>query len=72
METGRIGRRIAYWRERRAFTQADFGRMMGQTRRWVQDLEGGQRQQDPPLIRACTRGRGPAYPLGAATDGRAS
>ncbi|MFD7616551.1 helix-turn-helix domain-containing protein [Streptomyces sp. NPDC059802] len=49
METGRIGRRIAYWRERRAFTQADFGRMMGQTRRWVQDLEGGQRQQDPRL-----------------------
>ncbi|MFF1348525.1 helix-turn-helix domain-containing protein [Streptomyces sp. NPDC058322] len=49
METGRIGRRIAYWRERRAFTQADFGRLMGQTRRWVQDLEGGQRQQDPRL-----------------------
>lgn len=49
METGRIGRRIAYWRERRGFTQADFGRLMGQTRRWVQDLEGGQRQQDPRL-----------------------
>lgn len=49
METGRIGRRIAYWRERRGFTQADFGRLVGQTRRWVQDLEGGQRQQDPRL-----------------------
>lgn len=49
METGRIGRRIACWRERRGFTQADFGRLMGQTRRWVQDLEGGQRQQDPRL-----------------------
>ncbi|NUP23582.1 MAG: helix-turn-helix transcriptional regulator [Streptomyces sp.] len=49
METARIGRRIAYWRERRGFTQADFGRLMGQTRRWVQDLEGGQRQQDPRL-----------------------
>lgn len=49
METGRIGRRIAYWRDRRGFTQADFGRLMGQTRRWVQDLEGGQRQQDPRL-----------------------
>lgn len=47
MNTERIGRRIAYWRERRGFTQADFGRLMGQTRRWVQDLEGGQRQQDP-------------------------
>ncbi|WP_327175548.1 helix-turn-helix transcriptional regulator [Streptomyces sp. NBC_01335] len=49
METGRIGRRIAYWRDRRGFTQVDFGRLMGQTRRWVQDLEGGQRQQDPRL-----------------------
>ncbi|MFD7861888.1 helix-turn-helix domain-containing protein [Streptomyces sp. NPDC059783] len=49
METGRIGRRIAFWRDRRGFTQVDFGRMMGQTRRWVQDLEGGQRQQDPRL-----------------------
>lgn len=49
MNTERIGRRIAYWRERRGFTQADFGRLMGQTRRWVQDLEGGQRQQDPRL-----------------------
>ncbi|MFI6646837.1 helix-turn-helix domain-containing protein [Streptomyces sp. NPDC050529] len=49
MEPGRIGRRIAYWRDRRGFTQADFGRLMGQTRRWVQDLEGGQRQQDPRL-----------------------
>lgn len=49
MNTERIGRRIAYWRDRRGFTQADFGRLMGQTRRWVQDLEGGQRQQDPRL-----------------------
>ncbi|MBO8191204.1 helix-turn-helix transcriptional regulator [Streptomyces oryzae] len=48
METG-IGRRIAYWRERRGLTQADFGRLMGQSRRWVQDLEGGQRQTDPRL-----------------------
>ncbi|MBQ1158474.1 helix-turn-helix transcriptional regulator [Streptomyces sp. A73] len=48
METG-IGRRIAYWRERRGLTQADFGRLMGQSRRWVQDLEGGHRQTDPRL-----------------------
>jgi len=48
MDTG-IGRRIAYWRERRGFTQADFGQLMGQTRRWVQDIEGGKRQQDPRL-----------------------
>lgn len=49
MDTGRIGRRIAYWREHRGLTQADFGRLMGQSRRWVQDLEGGQRQTDPRL-----------------------
>ncbi|MGW9058926.1 helix-turn-helix domain-containing protein [Streptomyces sp. NPDC055733] len=48
MDTG-IGRRIAYWRDRRGFTQADFGQLMGQTRRWVQDIEGGKRQQDPRL-----------------------
>lgn len=48
MDTG-IGRRIAYWRDRRGLTQADFGRLMGQSRRWVQDLEGGQRQTDPRL-----------------------
>ncbi|MGW5291438.1 helix-turn-helix domain-containing protein [Streptomyces bacillaris] len=49
MNTERIGRRIAFWREQRGFTQEDFGRIMGQSRRWVQDLEGGQRQQDPRL-----------------------
>ncbi|SFC43840.1 helix-turn-helix domain-containing protein [Streptomyces aidingensis] len=48
MDTG-VGRRIAYWREHRGLTQADFGRLMGQSRRWVQDLEGGQRQTDPRL-----------------------
>ncbi|MFI1732664.1 helix-turn-helix domain-containing protein [Streptomyces acidicola] len=48
MDTG-IGRRIAYWRERRGYTQTDFGQLMGQTKRWVQSLEGGQRQQDPRL-----------------------
>ncbi|MEW1630889.1 helix-turn-helix transcriptional regulator [Streptomyces sp. NPDC089173] len=49
MNTERIGRRIAFWREQRGFTQEDFGRLVGQSRRWVQDLEGGQRQQDPRL-----------------------
>ncbi|EST35768.1 hypothetical protein N566_17320 [Streptomycetaceae bacterium MP113-05] len=49
MDTQNIGRRIAYWRERRGFTQGDFGRLMGKSRRWVQDLEGGQRQADPRL-----------------------
>ncbi|MGW7515659.1 helix-turn-helix domain-containing protein [Streptomyces sp. NPDC054796] len=49
MDTGRIGRRIAHWRERRGFTQADFGRHMGQTKRRVQELEGGRRQGDPRL-----------------------
>ncbi|MEU5159225.1 helix-turn-helix transcriptional regulator [Streptomyces sp. NPDC020875] len=49
MEAGRIGRRIAYWRERRGLTQTDFGRLMGQAKRWVQDIEGGKRQNDPRL-----------------------
>ncbi|MFH9822996.1 helix-turn-helix domain-containing protein [Streptomyces bobili] len=49
MDTSDIGRRIAYWRGLRGFTQADFGQLMGQTKRWVQSLEGGQRQQDPRL-----------------------
>ncbi|MFF3644039.1 helix-turn-helix domain-containing protein [Streptomyces sp. NPDC002564] len=49
METGPIGRHVAYWRERRGYTQADLGRLMGQSRRWVQDFEGGKRQADPQL-----------------------
>lgn len=49
VDTHNIGRRIAYWREKRGFTQGDFGRLMGKSRRWVQDLEGGQRQSDPRL-----------------------
>jgi transcriptional regulator with XRE-family HTH domain len=49
MDTSGIGRRIAYWRERRRMTQADFGALLGKSRRWVQDLEGGQRQSDPRL-----------------------
>ncbi|MET9734272.1 helix-turn-helix transcriptional regulator [Streptomyces sp. NPDC006458] len=49
MDTSGIGRRIAHWRDRRGFTQTDFGQLMGQTRRWVQDIEGGKRQQDPRL-----------------------
>lgn len=49
MDTSGIGRRIAYWRDRRGFTQSDFGQLMGQTKRWVQDIEGGKRQQDPRL-----------------------
>jgi transcriptional regulator with XRE-family HTH domain len=49
VDTSGIGRRIAYWRDRRGFTQTDFGRLMGQTKRWVQDIEGGKRQQDPRL-----------------------
>jgi transcriptional regulator with XRE-family HTH domain len=30
-------------------TQADFGVLLGRSRRWVQDLEGGHRQSDPRL-----------------------
>ncbi|WP_413809419.1 helix-turn-helix domain-containing protein [Streptomyces sp. OE57] len=49
MDTSGIGRRIAYWRGRRCLTQAEFGALMGKSRRWVQDIEGGQRQSDPRL-----------------------
>jgi transcriptional regulator with XRE-family HTH domain len=49
MDANGIGRRIAYWRERRRMTQAEFGTLMGKSRRWVQDIEGGQRQSDPRL-----------------------
>ncbi|WP_435596542.1 helix-turn-helix domain-containing protein [Streptomyces albogriseolus] len=49
MDLQAFGRRVAYWRERRRITQADFGALMGQSRRWVQSLEGGQRQTDPRL-----------------------
>ncbi|OSZ59468.1 hypothetical protein OQI_16170 [Streptomyces pharetrae CZA14] len=40
MDTSGIGRRIVYWRERRGFTQTDFGQLMGQTKHRVQAIEG--------------------------------
>ncbi|MCX5426089.1 helix-turn-helix transcriptional regulator [Streptomyces sp. NBC_00078] len=49
MDTQRIGRRIAYWRDRRRMTQADLGALMGKSRRFVQSLESGERQADPRL-----------------------
>ncbi|MFE9769470.1 helix-turn-helix domain-containing protein [Streptomyces sp. NPDC005808] len=50
MDTSAVGRRIAYWRERRRFTQVEFGRLMnGKSKRWVQALEAGDRQADPRL-----------------------
>jgi transcriptional regulator with XRE-family HTH domain len=49
VDLGGIGRRIAQWRDRRGLTQQDFGVLMDKSRRWVQDLEGGQRQADPRL-----------------------
>ncbi|RSO09256.1 XRE family transcriptional regulator [Streptomyces sp. WAC 06783] len=49
MDTQGIGRRIAYWRSRRRMTQEHFAALMGQSVRWVEDLEGGRRQRDPRL-----------------------
>lgn len=49
MDLGGIGRRIAYWRNRRDLTQMDFGALMGKSMRWVQDVEGGKRQVDPRI-----------------------
>ncbi|MGC0422097.1 helix-turn-helix domain-containing protein [Embleya sp. AB8] len=46
---GGIGRRIAYWRTRRGLTQVEFGRLMGRSVRWVEDVEAGHRQADPRL-----------------------
>ena len=47
MDSSGIGRRVAYWRNRRGYTQTEFGQLMGKGLRWVQSLEGGQRQIDP-------------------------
>ncbi|MFD4535590.1 helix-turn-helix domain-containing protein [Kitasatospora sp. NPDC058397] len=49
MDDEAIGRRIAYWRTRRGHTQEAFGRLMGQSKRWVQNIESGARQSDPRL-----------------------
>ncbi|MFZ4240864.1 helix-turn-helix domain-containing protein [Streptomyces murinus] len=49
MDAHAIGRRIAYWRERRRLTQQDLGHLMGRSRRGVQDLERGERQADPRI-----------------------
>lgn len=49
MDTQGIGRRIAYWCSRRRMTQEHFAALMGQSVRWVEDLEGGRRQRDPRL-----------------------
>lgn len=49
MDVGGVGRRIAYWRERRGLTQEQLGALMGLSRRAVQDIEAGARQADPRL-----------------------
>ncbi|MEU9279498.1 helix-turn-helix transcriptional regulator [Streptomyces sp. NPDC048341] len=49
MDAQEFGRRVAYWRDRRRMTQETFGRLMGQSRRWAQDVERGERQRDPNL-----------------------
>ncbi|MCC9309939.1 helix-turn-helix domain-containing protein [Kitasatospora sp. RB6PN24] len=47
MDAGGIGRRIAYWRVRRGHTQEQLGRLVGMSQRGVQDIERGERQNDP-------------------------
>ncbi|MGW5498777.1 helix-turn-helix domain-containing protein [Streptomyces olivaceoviridis] len=49
MDARVIGRRIAYWRERRRLTQSDLGALMGKSRRTIQAPELGDRQADPRL-----------------------
>ncbi|MEV8476191.1 helix-turn-helix domain-containing protein [Streptomyces sp. NPDC051173] len=49
MDGIQFGRRVAYWRNRRRYSQQEFAALMGRSLRWVQELEGGRRQADPQL-----------------------
>ncbi|MEU8516355.1 helix-turn-helix transcriptional regulator [Kitasatospora sp. NPDC048722] len=44
-----IGRRVAYWRNRRNMTQQQLAARMRRSLRWIEALEGGHRQADPQL-----------------------
>ena len=48
MDAQAIGRRTAYWRDRRGLTQIDFAALTGMSRRGVQYLESGERA-DPRI-----------------------
>jgi transcriptional regulator with XRE-family HTH domain len=46
MDDGEIGRRIAYWRERRGMTQQLFADRIGRSKSWVEKVEAGTRTAD--------------------------
>jgi transcriptional regulator with XRE-family HTH domain len=46
VDQGEIGRRIAYWRERRGMTQQLFGDRIARSKSWVEKVEAGTRAVD--------------------------
>lgn len=46
VDRGEIGRRIAYWRERRGMTQQLFGDRIARSKSWVEKVEAGTRAVD--------------------------
>lgn len=46
MDHGELGRRIAYWRERRGMTQQLFADRVGRSKSWVEKVEAGARSAD--------------------------
>jgi transcriptional regulator with XRE-family HTH domain len=46
LETGKIGRRVRYWRERRGMTRKHFGDLVGRSASWVDKIESGERKLD--------------------------
>ncbi|MFD7867590.1 helix-turn-helix domain-containing protein [Streptomyces sp. NPDC059783] len=49
MDRIQFGRRVAYWRSRRRYSQQELASLMRRSLRWVEQLEGGLRQADPNL-----------------------
>lgn len=49
MDRIQFGRRVAYWRGRRRYSQQELASLMRRSLRWVEELEGGRRQADPNL-----------------------
>ncbi|MBI1759508.1 MAG: helix-turn-helix transcriptional regulator [Actinobacteria bacterium] len=46
METGAIGKRVRYWRDRRGLTRRHFADLVGRSSSWVDKIESGERHLD--------------------------
>jgi transcriptional regulator with XRE-family HTH domain len=46
VDDGELGRKIAYWRERRGMTQQLFADRLGRSKSWVEKVEAGTRSAD--------------------------